>query len=229
MKNAILGMILAAIFLIPTAGHAGQSTDAPAVQTAKEQSEQSNNRQNTALLVMDVQDTMVKMVKDGPRFIERLSKAVEHARENNIPVIYVVVGFRKGYPEVSPENKSFSMLRKNGSFSFDTEEAARVYSSITPKTGDIVVTKRRVSAFTGSDLEVVLRSLGIRRLTLTGIATSGVVLSTVREAADKDYGITVLSDGCADGDEEVHRVLMTKVFPRQADVMTIEEWAAFGH
>jgi nicotinamidase-related amidase len=226
MKNAALGIILALIFLIPTAGRAHQPPDAAAAQPAIEQSEPHNRPQKQALLVMDVQDPMVKMVKDGPRFVELLSKAIEHAREKNIPVIYVVVGFRKGYPEVSPENKSFSMIGKNKSFSFDTEEAARVYSSIAPKPGDVVVTKRRVSAFTGSDLEVVLRSLGIRRLTLAGIATSGVVLSTVREAADKDYGLTVLSDGCADGDEEVHRVLMTKVFPRQADVMTIEEWGA---
>lgn len=229
MKNTALRIILATIFLIPTAGLAGRSTDVAASQTAKEQPEPYNHRQNTALLVMDVQDRMVKMVKDGPRFIELLSKAIENARDNNIPVIYVVVGFRKGYPEVSPENKAFSMFRKNESFSFDTEEAARVYSSVAPKPGDVVVTKKRVSAFTGSDLEVVLRSLGIRRLTLSGIATSGVVLSTVREAADKDYGLTVLSDGCADGDEEVHRVLMTKVFPRQADVMKIEEWIASGH
>jgi len=63
-------------------------------------------------------------------------------------------------------------------------------------------------------------------MVLAGIATSGVVLSTLREAADKDYRITVLSDGCADADEEVHRVLTTKVFLRQADVMTVDEWAA---
>ena len=84
--------------------------------------------------------------------------------------------------------------------------------------------KRRVSAFSGSDLEVVLRSLGVSHLVLTGIATSGVVLSTTREAADKDYRITVLADCCADRDEEVHRVLTTKVFPRQADVRSVEEW-----
>ncbi len=226
MKNVLLRMIFVLVFLIPTTGRVAQAADESAAQPAREQSEKEIPRQKTALLVMDVQETMVKMVKDSPHFIELLSKAIENARDKNIPVIYVVVGFRKGYPEVSPENKSFSMIGKNKKFSFDTEEAARVYSSIAPKPGDVVVTKRRVSAFTGSDLEVVLRSLGIRRLTLAGIATSGVVLSTVREAADRDYGITVLSDGCADGDEEVHRVLMTKVFPRQADVMTIEEWIA---
>ncbi len=60
---------------------------------------------------------------------------------------------------------------------------------------------------------------------MTGIATSGVVLSTVREAADRDYGLTVLADCCADQDAEVHRVLVEKVFPRQCEVMNAGEWA----
>ena len=84
---------------------------------------------------------------------------------------------------------------------------------------DIIVTKRRYSAFTGSDLELILRSQNINHLILTGIATSGVVLSTIREASDKDFNLTVLSDCCADGDEEVHHILTTKVFQIQADVI----------
>ena len=87
-----------------------------------------------------------------------------------------------------------------------------------------MVTKRRVSAFTGSDLDVVLRGLGAGTLVLTGIATSGVVLSTLRQAADLDYGLTVLAD-CLDADPEVHRVLTGKVFPRQAEVSTVAQWA----
>ena len=63
-------------------------------------------------------------------------------------------------------------------------------------------------------------------MVLTGIATSGVVLSTLRQAADLDYEITVLSDGCLDADPEVHRVLTGKVFPRQATVTTIADWTA---
>ena len=61
---------------------------------------------------------------------------------------------------------------------------------------------------------------------LCGIATSGVVLSTLREAADKDYQLTVLADCCVDGDEEVHRVLLSKVFPRQAEIVQASEWIA---
>lgn len=64
----------------------------------------------------------------------------------------------------------------------------------------------------------------IRHLVLCGIATSGVVLSTVREAADKDYRLTVLADLCADTDAEVHSVLIGKVFPRQARVTSAAEW-----
>ncbi len=76
----------------------------------------------------------------------------------------------------------------------------------------------------GSALEVILRSQTISHLVLFGIATSGVVLPTLLEAADKDYELTVLSDCCADADEELQRVLMTRVFPRYARVTTGEVW-----
>lgn len=71
---------------------------------------------------------------------------------------------------------------------------------------------------------MVLRSRGVTHLVLAGLATNGVVLSTLRQAADLDYGLTVLRDGCADPDEEVHQLLLVKVFPRQADVVTADEW-----
>jgi nicotinamidase-related amidase len=70
----------------------------------------------------------------------------------------------------------------------------------------------------------VLRSHDIDTLVLCGIATSGVVLSTVREGADRDYRLIVLEDLCLDADEEVHRVLTQKVFPRQADVVNSADW-----
>lgn len=98
-----------------------------------------------------------------------------------------------------------------------------IHPDVAPQEGELTVIKRHASAFAGSDLEVVLRSFGISHVVLTGTATSGVVLSTVREASDKDYQLTVLTVACGDGDEEVHRVLTTKVFPREADVMTTDE------
>jgi nicotinamidase-related amidase len=180
------------------------------------------NTQNIALLIMDMQTAIVNRLPDSKELIGNVAKAIAHARDKKIPVIYVVVGFRKGAPEISANNKGFT-ANKN-IMSTNMEEWMKIHPLILPLAEEILVTKRRVSAFTGSDLEVVLRAGRIQHLVLSGIATSGVVLSTVREAADKDYRITVLADCCADVDEEVHRVLTTKVFPRQADVLALEDW-----
>ncbi len=181
------------------------------------------NTHNIALLVMDMQSAILRNLPDAAPVISNVIQAVAYARENKIPVIYVVVGFRQGAPEISTNNKGFS-ANKERMTGANMDEWMKIYPELAPIEGEIVVTKRRVSAFTGSDLEVVLRAQDIRHIVLMGVATSGVVLSTIREAADKDYRITVLSDCCSDADEEVHRVLTTKVFPRQAEVMTVEEW-----
>jgi len=177
-----------------------------------------------ALLVMDVQPGVIDRAPDPAAYLARVTEAVRAARAQAVPVIHVVVGFRPGMPEVGRHNQTFSAARQQRpAFLFDPRPA------ITPEAGDLVVTKRRVSAFTGSDLEVLLRAGEIDHLVLCGIATSGVVLSTLREAADKDYRCTVLGDLCADTDPEVHAVLTGKVFPRQARVMNGADWvAAFG-
>jgi nicotinamidase-related amidase len=177
----------------------------------------------TALLVMDIQAATVSRIADSKSLIDPLQQAVTAARKAKIPIIFVVVGFRKGLPEVSNANKSFAALRSNPAFAAGLENAT-VDPSFEVRPEDIVVTKRRVSAFAGSDLEVILRANQIEHLVLTGIATSGVVLSTLREASDKDYRLSVLSDGCADMDSEVHNVLLNKVFPRQADILTVSQW-----
>ncbi len=90
---------------------------------------------------------------------------------------------------------------------------------MTPQDGDIVVVKRRFGAFSTTDLHTVLSGLSAKHIVLCGYSTSGVILSSVRWAADADYRITVIEDLCGDRDEEVHTVLMNKVFPRQAAVI----------
>ena len=181
----------------------------------------------TALLVMDVQRGIVERFADDPIYLGRLREAVESARTRGLPVVFVRVAFRPGRPEVSPSNRAFTSLAARDGASFGEQDpATQIHPALEPRAEDPVVVKKRVSAFAGSDLEVLLRSLGVTRLVLTGIATGGVVLSTVREAADRDYELTVLRDGCLDADEEVHRVLTEKVFPRQAEVLSVGEWTA---
>jgi len=181
---------------------------------------------STALLITDVQQGIVaRFADDGDGYLARLATAIAAARAAGVMVGYVTIAFRPGYPEVSDRNKTFAAIAGTGRFA-DGDPGARIPAAVAPAPGEAVVTKRRVSAFTGSDLDVLLRARGIDHLVLAGIATSGVVLSTLRQAADLDYRLTVLADGCLDADPEVHQVLLGKVFPRQAEAASVAEWAA---
>lgn len=178
----------------------------------------------SALLVMDVQNGIVARFATEEA-LRPLQSAVRAARAHGVPIFYVRVAFRPGYPDVSRRNQNFAALTQRGGM-LETDEATQVWDGVRPEGNEVVVVKRRVSAFTGSGLDVVLRAQAIEHLILTGIATSGVVLSTLREAADRDFQLTVLADACLDGDPEVHRVLIEKVFPRQAQVLSVEAWQA---
>jgi nicotinamidase-related amidase len=179
-----------------------------------------------ALLVMDMQNGIVERFGDqAEQLLDTVSAALEAARSAAMAVLFVRVAFRDGAPEVSARNKSFAALA--GSPGMDeTALPTQIHPRLAPRSGEPVVTKRRVSAFSGSDLDVLLRASNVDSLVLCGIATSGVVLSTIRQAADLDYSLTVLSDACLDADPEVHDVLMRKVFVRQATVLTTREWSS---
>ncbi|WP_052863093.1 cysteine hydrolase family protein [Streptomyces niger] len=180
---------------------------------------------NTALLVMDVQQAIVDLAGNGSGYLARLRRAIDGARAAGIPVIYVVIALRTDRPEVSSRNKAVSAAARAGLFTED-DPGTEIHPEVGPRRGDIVITKRRTSAFSGSDLDLVLRSRDIDSLVLTGISTSGVVLSTWCQAADLDFALTVLTDACLDLDPEMHRFLTEKLLPRQAHVTTVQEWLA---
>ena len=178
-----------------------------------------------ALLVMDVQVGIVERSGASAEYLATVGTAIAAARDAGLRVIHIGVGFRHGHPEVSPRNRSFSAIAGTDTFGPEDPGAAP-HPQAAPIAGEVWVSKKRVSAFAGSDLDMLLRADGIDTLILTGIATSGVVLSTIRQAADLDFGLVVLKDACHDADPEVHRVLTEKLFPRQADVLTTTDWAA---
>ncbi len=185
----------------------------------------SIDTKRTAVLIMDYQSEIVANFGGGdPGLLQRAASVLDAARRAGVPVVHVVVQFRPGYPEVGARG-TFKAIKDAGRLKEGTEGAA-IHPAVAPRPGEVVVTKRRVGAFAGSDLEYVLRGLGRDHLVLLGIATSGVVLTTVRWAADLDYTMNVVSDCCADRDEEVHRVLLTKVLARQAPIMTAAEAVA---
>ncbi|KAH0431943.1 hypothetical protein CcaCcLH18_06770 [Colletotrichum camelliae] len=184
---------------------------------------------STALLVMDLIHNIVNRLPDAGKeeYLSRVSRGIAAAREKNIPVIHVTIHFRPGYPEVPRTNPFWARISSTDDFVHvegQKNPGLDFVAEAEPRDGEIIINRPRISAFYNSDLEVVLRSMGVRNLAIAGVATSGVVLSTVREAMDRDYEITVLEDMCMDRDEEVHRVLTTKVFSWTMNVTSSEEW-----
>jgi nicotinamidase-related amidase len=127
-------------------------------------------------------------------------------------------------------NKLFSSIKSSSQGRQQFEGAAgAIHPALGPETDDIVVTNHRVSSFAGSDLEMILRATNSETLIMFGIATSGVVLSTLVEACDADYRVVVIGDCCVDLDEELHSVLLNKLFPQRADVLTVTDFERAVH
>ncbi|HET7815663.1 MAG TPA: cysteine hydrolase [Candidatus Baltobacteraceae bacterium] len=176
--------------------------------------------ERTALLVMDYQHGILARLPDAGAVIDKAARAIEIVRRAGGHIGFVRVAFTGAEMQAVPDrNKGFSAIKTmGGDFGIDSP-ATQIDERVAPKDGDIVVRKSRVGAFSTTDLAEQLQQRGVDTLILAGISTSGVVLSTVRDAADRDYRLLVLSDACADPQADVHALLMEKVLSRQADVM----------
>ncbi len=180
----------------------------------------------SAVLSMDNQTGIVSIyVKQPEDFLEHAASVLQRSRSAGMKVIHVQVGFRPKLPEIGARNPLFSAIKNSTQHQKLFQGAlGAIHPALTPQDDDIVITKHRVDAFNGTDLEMILRANDIDTLILFGIATSGVVLSTLLHAADADYRVVVIQDCCADLDPELHACLVEKVFPRQGSVLSAAEY-----
>ena len=150
----------------------------------------------TALLAMDCQTGIVSIYAKPPEeFLERAATVLRAARNTGMSIVHVQVGFRPGLPEVSGRNKLFAAIKSSSQHQKLFEGATgAINPALGPEADDIVVTKHRVSAFAGTDLEMLLRAKDIDTLVLFGIATSGVVLRTLTEEQTVELSEVVKED-----------------------------------
>jgi len=162
----------------------------------------SLNRSKTAVIIMDYQMRQLSTfpAEFQKEIIRRANRVLDNVRSERILLIHVEVVRGERTPETE------------------------IHRDIRPKLGETLLIKSRVGPFSTTKLDEILKKQGIDTLVLLGIRTSGCVLTTVRWAYDVDYKLIVLSDCCADAENDVHRILMEKVFPRQATVVTSEQF-----
>lgn len=185
------------------------------------------DRATSALMVMDCVQGIVATLpaEEQQRLLGNAGAALAAARQARLPVIHVGIHFRPGYPEVSSRNFFYTAVKDASRLGQGATDAA-FCEAVRPLDGEAVVTKKRMSAFTGSDLELLLRSRGIQTLVLAGVSSLGVIESTARAAFDMDYRLIVLGDCCADRNSQAHQIAVQWLLPRIAKVATLEDFRA---
>ena len=178
------------------------------------------DKSTTALLIADFYAEMMNTIPHAidRGVVEKTRELQQAARDAGIMVCYSATVFRTGYPEISDRNKTFSQRKASGQPAV-SDPVQVIHEAVRPVDGEVVAGKHRVNAMFGTDLEMSLRANNIETLVMLGYATSGVVLSTTRYAADADFRLIIVEDCCSDQDPEVHDFLTQRIFPRQADVV----------
>ena len=176
---------------------------------------------SSALIVGDLQAGILDNYPFTRAVVPPVTELLPRARAAGVLVVFVRTAFRANGADLAGE--VFAAFHRAGDLFHEGTPGTEVALEVTAD--DVVVLKRRTSAFAGTDLDLVLRARGIDSLALTGVATSAMIAATLYDASDRGYGLTVLRDGCADQDPAVHELLVDTVFPgRGAEILTCAEW-----
>jgi nicotinamidase-related amidase len=165
-----------------------------------------------------------QMVADND-VLDKTAQLLVAARTAGITVIYVSVKFRAGYPE-RPANAGLWQGLHGATALVEGTWGATIHDQVAPQAGDIVVTKRGVSAFHTSDLDQILHTSRIGTLLLAGVATNFVVEGTARQACDLGYDTIVVGDCCASVSQEAHDASLTVALPFLCTISNLEEVTA---
>jgi len=183
----------------------------------------------TALLVIDMQNGFVRSserpwdeltkVVESTGVIKNIAKVIAAARQVNMPVIFIRLVHLKDRADVVPTITDEMLLGRvhptSKSRLVEGTVDAEFVDELKPAMGDPVICKRKPNAFYQTDLELILRSLGIDTVIITGVITDGCVANTARGARERDFHIIVLSDCCVSVEPEDHEYFIKKVFPRR--------------
>lgn len=179
----------------------------------------------TALLVLDCQPAILGLLPEGDSeaLLGRIEGAIADVRAAGGTVAYVRAGFTEAdWAAIPATNRSFAPIAQHR-LMHHADPGTAVHERLAPRSGDLVVRKIRHGGLSTTDLDQRLRAHGITALIVAGVSTSGVVLSTVLDAADRDYRLHVLTDGVADPDPVAHDVLLHRVLPARAHLLQTAE------
>lgn len=195
----------------------------------------------TAVLVIDMQNDFVANgapmeTPMGRDLLPRLSKLLGHARTTGMTVLYTTHAHRADGCDMGPFAEIYPPIANRVGLIDDTP-GIEIYSKVAPQGDEVVIKKHRYSAFFGTDLDIILRSKGIKTVVVTGVTTENCCHATARDAMFHCYKVAFISDATGTYDypdagfgpipaQEVHRVTLGILAVSTAHVMTTDEMIA---
>ena len=186
---------------------------------------------NAMYLVCDMLNDLVH--EDGPskktygpelarrNTVANTAEAIRKAREAGVKIGYVRIGFSADYRECPPNSRIFQGAKKAGMFKLGGW-GTEVHPALAPQPGDFDIIKHRVSPFYATALEAILPAQQIKRLYVSGVSSSGAVLSAAKDGHDRGYDVFVLDDCCCALNESQHQAVIDQV-KRMTTVLTAAE------
>ncbi|KAK9712473.1 hypothetical protein K7432_007124 [Basidiobolus ranarum] len=215
MKLFTTALLLATVSLAHARNSSNVTAPSPTIQL-----------KNTAFLFLDFQEDIVSgWNSTDPRkdqFLTASRKLFREVHGKGLPVIAVKQEFRAGHIDIHPNNALFQR-RKVANQLVEGTDGARFIRGMRPLKGDIVIAKRRVDAFFGTDLDIVLRSLNVEHIIISGCFATGSVFGTLRGGVDRDYKVTVVKETASDANSAAWELLTTRMMPAQGNVVSLAD------
>lgn len=193
----------------------------------------------TAIIVVDMENDFVAPgapmeTPMGLELIPRLQKLLEHARKTGMRVIFTTHAHRRDGCDMGLYGELWPPIAERSGL-VDGEPGIDIYPEVAPIEGEIVIKKHRYSGFFGTDLDMILRTLKIENVVVTGVTTENCCHATARDAMFNGYRVAFISDATGTFDypdmgfgalpaAEVHRVSLGILALSTAHVMTVEEF-----
>ena len=194
---------------------------------------------HTALLIVDMQrdfcsagggfDQLGVDLSMYPPVIERIGELIAAARQAGVLLVFILMTVLPGQASDSPAQIRFNLRLHDGhhgeaeplAYTLDGSDGQRFVPGLEPQDGELVVKKYRSSAFWGTNLDLLLRSNGIKSVVVTGCTTEGCVESTARDAMFSDHYVVIATDAVASDDPAQHEASMF-LMSRRFDLATSE-------
>jgi len=139
-------------------------------------------------------------------------------RDAELEVIHTrIMSLTKDGRERSPGHKRLNLHAPPGS------KEAEFLKEVAPKDDEIIINKTASGVFNATNIEYLLRNMGITGLFICGVYTNECVSTTVRDACDRGFYTTLINDACATVTPQLHNATIETIRDRYARVMTTED------